>query len=175
MNNDYLLLPAAEVQRRQSTLLLQWNPMFLRPSRADKPFSGFVAHFTDDIAWQLERVEAYDLVVVARAKAIEAEFRMVAVRGKDIVAASQYMQSGQFVIQRDVPSKAYEVAVAVVEMLGKDFPDPMYIVDIAHVAGKYYLLEINGFSCPVLYNCDLEAIVHAAHEEAMHEWKAMQL
>lgn len=175
VNEDYLLLPAAEVRRRQQSLLLGWNPVFLRPSRADKPFSGFVAHSAEEIDRQLEKVEAFDLVVVAPAKAIEVEYRMVAVRGKGIVAASQYMQSGQFTVQREVPARAFEVAASVVEMLGVDFPDPMYIVDIAHVAGEYRLLEINGFSYAVLYDCDLEAIVRAAHEEALHEWNAMQL
>jgi len=175
VNEDYLLLPAAEVRRRQSTLLMQWNSLFLRPARADKPFSGFVAHSPDDIERQLGTVEAYDLVVVAPAKAIESEYRMVAVRSKGIVAASQYMRNGQFIIQRDAPSAVYQVAASVVELLGEDFPDPMYIVDIAHVEDEYRLLEINGFSYAVLYDCDLEAIVRAAHEEALHEWDEMQL
>jgi hypothetical protein len=173
VNEDYLLLPAAEVRRRKSTLLTQWHSMFLRPSRADKPFSGFVAHSPDDIERQLDKVEEYDLVVVARAKEIESEYRLVAVRGKGIVAASQYMHHGQFVIQRDTPSLAYEVAASVVEMMGNDFPDPMYIVDIARVEGGYHLLEINGFSYATLYACELEAVVRAAHEEALHEWSAM--
>jgi hypothetical protein len=175
VNEDYLLLPAAEVRRRQRTLLLQWNPVFLRPSRADKPFSGFVAHSPEEIERQLERVEASDLVVVARAKAIAAEYRMVAVRGKGVVAASRYMRSGQFNVGRRAPSNASRAAAAVVEMIGLDFPDPMYIVDIAQVAGEYRLLEINGFSYAVLYGCDLEAVVRAAHEEALQEWDAMHL
>lgn len=174
VNEDYLLLPAAEVRRRQRALLKQWNPLFLRPSRADKPFSGFVAHSPDDIEQQLEKVEVYDLVVVARAKEIEAEYRMVAIRGKGIVAASQYMQSGELAIQRDAPSRAIQAAESVVEMIGADFPDPMYIVDTAHVEDEYRLLEINGFSYAILYDCDLEAIVHAAHEEVLHEWNTMQ-
>lgn len=43
LNEDYIILPASEVKRRQNILLQQWEPMFLRPVRADKPFAGFVA------------------------------------------------------------------------------------------------------------------------------------
>ena len=174
-NDNYMLLPAAEVMRRQRSLLSQWNALFLRPSRADKPFSGFVAHSTEDIERQLEGVEEHDLVVVAPVKVIEAEYRMAAVRGKGIVAASQYMLGGQLVLEQDAPPNALHVAATVVEKIGEDFPDPMYIVDIARVEGEYRLMEINGFSYAILYACDLEAIVHAAHEEALREWKAMHL
>ncbi len=114
-------------------------------------------------------------MVVAPAKEIEAEYRMVALRGKGIVAASQYVQNGEVAIQRDAPSGAYQIAASAIEMMGEDFPDPMYMVDIAQHQGEYRLLEINGFSYSIFYGCDLEAIVHAAHEAALHEWKAVQL
>ncbi len=61
LNDDYLLLPAAEVRRRKGALLSQGNKIFLRPVRADKPFSGIVAHTPEEIERQLEKVEAYDL------------------------------------------------------------------------------------------------------------------
>jgi len=172
-NDEYILLPAAEVRRRQIGLFSSWCPMFVRPARADKPFSGFVAHTADDIERQLEKVEVYDLVVLAPAKVIEAEYRMVAVRGKGIVAASRYMRNSQIAIDRNVPAEAYQVAAAVVEIIGEDFPDPMYIVDISEAQGEYSLLEINGFSYAIFYACDLEDIVEAAHDEALREWAEM--
>jgi hypothetical protein len=176
-NDDYLLLPAAEVKRRQQALLAKWGRLFLRPTRADKPFSGMVVGRDEweEIERQLDKVEAYDLVVVAPAKEIEAEYRLVAVRGKGIVAASQYRQNAQSAFHRDVPSEAYQVAETAVKMIGEDFADPMYIVDIARHQDEFRLLEINGFSYAVFYACDLETIVQAAHEEALREWNAMQL
>ena len=51
----------------------------------------------------------------------------------------------------------------------------MYLVDIALCEGEYRLLEINGFSFASFYVCDLQAIVRAAHEEAMREWQQMQM
>jgi len=38
----------------------------------------------------LEKVEPHDLIVLAPAREIEAEYRMVAVRGNGVVAASRY-------------------------------------------------------------------------------------
>jgi hypothetical protein len=175
-NDDYILLPVGEVRRRQDRLLQEWGGMFLRPSRADKPFSGFVIHGVnaDEIERRLASREAHELVVLARAKEIEAEYRTVAVRGRGIVTASQYMQDDHLYLDRKVPAAVEQVATAVVNALGNDFSDPMIVVDIAQSEGQYRLLELNGFSFASFYTCDLEAIVRAAHEEAMREWKEMQ-
>ena len=120
----------------------------LRPSRADKPFSGFVVNVEtrNDIERRFEKMAAHDLVAVAQIKPIQAEYRMVAVRGRGVVATSQYMQDGDFYSQPNVPQEAIKVAEAVIERLGSEFPDPMYVVDIAKSQGAYRLLEINGFS-----------------------------
>ncbi len=176
LSDDYVLLPAFEVIRRLDGILKDWGSVFLRPCRADKPFSGFVASrdTPNDLERRFEKMAAHDLVVVARVKPIEAEYRMVAVRGKGVVATSQYMQEGEFYSQSKVPAEALRIAEAVIQILGDDFPDPMYIVDIAKSQGAYRLLEINGFSYAVLYACDLEATVRAAHEEALREWRDAQ-
>jgi hypothetical protein len=176
LNDDYILLPAGEVKRRQNVMLQQWQQMFLRPVRADKPFSGFVVarDQAEEIERQLSGVLSHDLIVLAPAKEIEAEYRTVAVRGRGIVAASQYMRESQLHIERETPVEALQVAEHVVTALGSDFPDPMYVVDIARYRGEYRLLEINGFSFASFYACDLEVIVRAAHEEAVREWQEMQ-
>ena len=61
LNEDYILLPAGEVRQRQNILLQQWEQMFLRPVRADKPFAGFVATRSnpETIMHQLQNVEAH--------------------------------------------------------------------------------------------------------------------
>jgi len=77
LNDDYLLLPAAEVRRRKTALLrfTMGGPIFLRPARADKPFSGIVVHTPDEIEQHLEKVRTDDLIVLAPAREIEAEYR----------------------------------------------------------------------------------------------------
>ena len=177
LNNDYILLPAGEVRQRQNLLRQQWETMFLRPVRADKPFDGFVTKWDqpDEIQQRLRNVEAHELVVLASAKNIQAEYRTVAVRDQGIVTASQYMRNGEFCLVRQIPAEAQQVAEAVIKTLGADFPDSMYVVDIALCEGEYRLLEINGFSFASFYACDLEAIVHAAHEQALREWHEMQI
>jgi hypothetical protein len=177
LNDDYVLLPAGEVRRRQSLLRQQWGAVFLRPVRADKPFAGFVActDAGDEIEERLIRLEKHDLVVVARAKTIDAEYRTVAVRGKGIIAESQYMRQGQLDLDQEVPPEVEQAAKDVVMALGTNFPDPMFVVDIALCQGQYRLLEVNSFSFSIFYACDLEAIVRAAHTEAISEWQQMQI
>ena len=85
------------------------------------------------------------------------------------------MRDGEPYLEAQIPSEAQETAQAVAEALGADFPDPMFVIDIALSQGKYRLLEINGFSFASFYACDLKAIVRAAHEQALREWQDMQL
>lgn len=176
INDDYIFLPSGEVMRRLPDLLKEWEQVFLRPSRADKPFSGFVANADtgEDIKLRLRNMTPSDLVVLASAKAIEAEYRLVAVRAGKIVASSQYLQHGQFFSAPQTPPEALAVAETIVLALGKDFPDPMLVIDIGKCEGRYGLVEINGFSFANFYACDLEAIVRVAHEQAMMEWQEMK-
>jgi hypothetical protein len=172
LNDDYVLLPAGEVLRRQKDLLESWNRVFMRPVRADKPFAGFVAarDRPEEIERNLRCVEAHELIVLARPKRIEAEYRAIVMRERGIVAVSQYMQDGERHLHPQIPAQARQVTEEVVQALGNDFPDPMYVVDIARSQGLYRLLEINSFSASLFYTCDLEAVVRAAHAEAMREW-----
>lgn len=177
LNDDYILLPVGEVLRRQKTLLAERNAIFLRPVRADKSFSGFVAHAETpaEIEAKLRSAEAHDLVVLAEPKEIEAEYRAVAMRGTGIVTASQYMRNGQLTITPEMPAEARQVAAQVMKALGDDFPDPMFMVDIARSNSAYRLLELNSFSASDFYACDLEVIARAAHDSALREWEELRV
>ena len=177
LNDDYILLPAGEVIRRQDALLEMWGQIFVRPVRADKPFSGFVAtrEHANEIERVLAEVETHELVALARPKQIQAEYRAVVVRSQGVIAVSQYMEEGALHLKPEMPVPARQVAEAVVQTLGEGFPDPMFVVDIALCQGDYRLLEINSFSASLFYACDLNAIVRAAHGEALREWQTIQV
>jgi len=45
-------------------------------------------------------------------------------------------------------------------------PDPVFMMDVCETEGQFWLVELNGFSCSWLYQCDLTAVVSQASEVA---------
>jgi hypothetical protein len=45
------------------------------------------------------------------------------------------------------------------------------MLDVCESDGRLWLVELNGFSCSWLYQCDLGAVVAAAGELAEREWE----
>jgi hypothetical protein len=50
-------------------------------------------------------------------------------------------------------------------------PDPIFMLDICEAEERFWLVEINGFSCSWLYACDLAAVVREASRLASECWK----
>jgi hypothetical protein len=49
-------------------------------------------------------------------------------------------------------------------------PDPIFMVDVCASDGRLWLVELNGFSCSWLYQCDLPSVVGRASELAVRQW-----
>ena len=50
-------------------------------------------------------------------------------------------------------------------------PDPVFMLDVCEADGQLWLVEINGFSCSWLYQCDLAAVVAEASGLATQAWE----
>ena len=49
-------------------------------------------------------------------------------------------------------------------------PDPIFMIDVCESDGRLWLVELNGFSCSWLYQCDLPEVVERASELAVRQW-----
>ena len=49
-------------------------------------------------------------------------------------------------------------------------PDPIFMIDVCESDGRFCLVELNGFSCSWLYQCDLPEVVGRASELAVRQW-----
>jgi hypothetical protein len=45
-------------------------------------------------------------------------------------------------------------------------PDPVFMMDVCESEGQLWLVELNGFSCSWLYQCDLSGVVSEVSELA---------
>ena len=49
-------------------------------------------------------------------------------------------------------------------------PDPIFMLDVCESDDRLWLVELNGFSCSWLYQCDLPEVVEKASELAVRQW-----
>ena len=168
LNGDFHMLPFGELRRRAPPA----DPVFLRPDRVTKSFTGFVidpADYAFEISC-LERnggIQPEELVIVAPAREIETECRFVIADGA-VVAGSTYGWADGFKPSPDTPGICRDLAV---EVAGRQWqPDTVYTCDVAVSEGRARLVELNCFSCSGLYACDTGAVAEAVTACALDEY-----
>ncbi len=171
LNSRYALLPSYEALRLGNWLFELFGrdgQVFLRPDTGDKRFTGRLVDreaFGDALA--PARYDPEPLVVVAAPRRIGAEWRLV-VSGEEVLAASRYRTVEAIDVVTGCPP---EVADFIGEVLAtvRWRPDPIFVADVCESDGRYYLLELNGFSCAGLYACDPAPIVRRAAELILND------
>jgi len=176
LNQDYIMMPAVELLRQKEFVYEKMgidNCVFVRPSSGFKEFAGALVPFEEmnknalGFGFYHENPEL--MTVVTTPKVITKEWRFV-VAEKKVITGSQYR------LGKDVEPELVETtceaalyAQSIVDAVEWE-PDPIYTLDVCESDGKLFLLELNGFSTSVLYDCDLEIIVRVASEMAKKEW-----
>lgn len=177
LNDDFVLLPYAEVLRRGPDA---WGgPFFLKPDAVTKAFTGQVIGNEGDLSAvnQIERVSGDTLCVVAKPKFIKGEFRFViADRGDgsepEVVTGSEYRWDRKLDIRSDVHPLCLDMAREVARRPWQ--ADTVYVCDVAltEIGGKdaARVVELNTFSCAGLYACDTRKIVEVVSAAAWSEF-----
>ncbi|BAZ14143.1 hypothetical protein NIES4071_59830 [Calothrix sp. NIES-4071] len=147
--------------------------LFVRPDSPLKLFPGNVYSLGElDNLQMFMRCHYLEdeniLVVVAKERQIDGEWRVIVSDGK-IVGASQYKQFGKpFYTGRMLE----EVLLLAQEVAGCGWqPDSIWVLDLCIFEGKAYILEIGFFSCAALYRCELSSVVREASRIALLEWR----
>jgi hypothetical protein len=173
LNQRYTVLPAAEAVRHRDAVydyLGRGDEVFVRPNGCQKLFTGRrVAR--DDFVAALgpARYDPATLVVIAEPRAVGREWRLV-VAGGAVIAASQYQRDGALEVVAGCPDAVRSFAAAALAAAGWA-PDDIFMMDVCESEGRLCLLELNGFSCSALYECDPRAVVAAASALAVRAWE----
>jgi hypothetical protein len=174
LNQNYAILPGVEAIRQRDWLFSVFgrdDEVFARPTGCHKLFVGRrISRDSFAAAMAPTRYDPATLVVVASPKTINREWRVVVSRDR-LVAASHYASEG---IRSITPGCPDEVRAFAAMMLAEVRwrPDPIFMMDIGESEGRLWLIELNGFSCSWLYQCDLAAIVAETSELARQAWEA---
>lgn len=184
LNDDYVILPFDEVCGR--LVRGELGPsIFIKPESGLKEFTGQVLDagmLYSEIKKQLSPHGIIDptiLCVVARPKAIKAEFRYVIVNRR-VITGSEYRWDNKLDVRLDTHPVCDAMAKKAAEAEWQ--ADTVYVCDVALVENRETrggdlcidevakVIELNAFSSSGLYACDTRKIVEAVSEAAVKEW-----
>jgi hypothetical protein len=174
LNEYYAIMPGVEAIRQRDWLYEVFGPegeVFARPTGCHKVFTGRCIHKDDFVsALGPTRYDPATLVTVAAPKEIGTEWRLV-VAGDRVVAASRYAEQGSRSVAPGCPSDVRAFAESMLAEV-RWRPDPVFMMDLCESDGRLWLVELNGFSCSWLYQCDLGEVVARAGELATRAWES---
>lgn len=172
LNDDFILLPYGEVLRRGFESF--GDAYFLKPDAVTKAFTGFVMtreNYHTEVTTLRDKsaVDPAMICVVAKPRAIEAEFRFV-IADRKVVTGSQYRWDDRQDVRLDVLPVCEELAWEVARRQWQ--PDRCYTCDVALIEDRTRarVVELNTFSSSGFYACDTRRIVEAVSRAAWREY-----
>jgi hypothetical protein len=172
LNQHHTILPGVDALQQVDTLFAEFaieEEVFARPTSCHKLFNGRCIpreRFTQALA--PTRYDPSTRVVIAEPREIAYEWRLVVVEDR-VIAGSQYARWGERDIAPGCPEEVRSFAGSVLAQVSWR-PDPIFMMDVGESAGRLGLVELNGFSCSWLYQCDLPAVIHEASALATRTW-----
>jgi hypothetical protein len=172
LNQHYAIMPGVEAIRQSDWLFSVFgggDEVFVRPAGCQKLFVGrCVHHESFAAALSPARYDPATQVVIAAPREIGREWRLVVV-DDCVIAASQYAEDGAKSVAAGCPDEVGDFVTGMLKAVTWR-PDPIFIVDVCESDGRLWLVELNGFSCSWLYQCDLPRVVGRASELAARQW-----
>jgi ATP-grasp domain, R2K clade family 3 len=162
LNSIYSLLPSSEALRQSDQLFATFavkGELFVRPSIGRKLFTGSLVDPDGFQSLLSQIIDHRTLIVITSPKTVEREWRLFVVNN-EIVTHSQYARRGVSEMSPHCPDEVIAYGAAILQSVTWR-PDPLFTMDVCESGGSLYLLELNGFSCSNLYECDLGRIVRS--------------
>lgn len=154
------------------------DDLFVRPDGDLKEFAGEVMTFKGLCDWAAVingggfEFDGSLLVAIAGPKPIKSEWRVFAVEGARVIAATRYRLNGRLAPEADVPPK---VVSFVESRLREWMPAPAIALDVAEVDNEIRILELSDIHSVGHYAADIEAVVVETSKVASHHWGMSEL
>ena len=150
------------------------DELFVRPDGDLKEFAGDLMTFQALCDWAAKvagggfEIDGALRVAVAKPKTIKSEWRVFAVEGPRVIAATRYRVGGRLAPNADVPQ---EVIAFVEARLREWMPAPAVALDVAETGNEIRVLELTDIHSAGFYAADVEAVVVETSRVATHHWR----
>jgi hypothetical protein len=177
LNNNYIMLPFGDIERRRAFLLEtigKDGQFFMRPSSGFKIFGGQIMDLKnwerDMMVLRHYQVDPERVVVVSPPQEITTEWRTIVVEDR-VICGSQYVKNDE-IEHGPCPEEVLQYANFVVKQT--DYrPDRVWCLDVCETKDGLSVLEVGAFSTCGLYACPMEPIVREVSKVAFEEWEEM--
>jgi len=172
LNRRHAIMPGVDAINKRNELFAEFGTddrVFVRPTGCVKVFNGRcvdATSFADALA--PSRYDPSTKVLVAEPKVVGCEWRFIIAEHQPI-AVSQYHDAGVRCVRQGCPKEVWSFVESVLAAVAWQ-PDPIFMMDVCESGGKLHVVELNGFSCAGLYDCDLATVVAKASELAERIW-----
>lgn len=132
------------------------NVKFVRPDKGDKAFTGQC--FEHGVLWKacknfIERnTDPDDWLVLSSFKDIGPEYRFVMYRNQ-VLSGTMYSTESDIEYERITEDSSPWKYIQRVTS-DKEYPKEFWVVDVCYYEDRYYVIELNSFSCASWYKCD---------------------
>ncbi len=167
LNQDHAFLPYGELIDKEEWVFNTFgidDCVFMRPNSGFKEFTGQVyekKYWKGMIELSNTDIQPEDLVVVARPRDIDFEYRVIVGPDGPITLCRTHKDRK---LDADVEENCINAELIrdfINEVLEETnySPDPFFTIDVGILAGRPYIVEVNSMSCSGYYRCDLSKIV----------------
>lgn len=177
LNQESQFVPFGLLEQQKELLYERYgsdNCIFIRPDKGTKLFTGqvFAKEIFDkemNYIKDFHQVNPSELCVVAKPYKIKDEYRFIVV-GDTVVTGSYYRVNGVVGNKNADGTMAHKFAQHVVNKTSYR-PNRVWCLDICKCGDRYYVVEVGGFSCAGLYECDRVKLIPEVNRVAMEEWQ----
>jgi hypothetical protein len=163
LNADARLLSMGQLAC-DDALARDTRPIFARPCNDSKVFAGHITPSCDLVAWARRALELGDSTLAAETRVLLAEpvglrdeWRLFVVDGQ-VVTGSHYRTYQRLDVSPGVPD---EVRCFAEELLARESPSPVVVMDVGRSGDGLFVIEFNGACSSGFYAADLSAFVAA--------------
>ena len=177
LNQEHQFVPFGLFEYQKELLYELYNSdncIFIRPDKGTKMFTGqvFAKEIFDkemNYIKDFHQVNPSELCVVAKPYKIKHEYRFIVVNDT-VVTGSYYRINGIVGNKNADNSMSHKFAQHVVNKTSYR-PNRVWCLDICKCGDRYYVVEVGGFSCAGLYECDRVKLIPEINRVAVEEWK----
>lgn len=151
--------------REQCELFKQEGMVFIRPDKDNKIFNGQLMEVDKLNNWVDKMMgDSNSLlnehIIISSPVNIDYEYRLFIVNGR-VLSGSLYRMNGMLTVNNFIPNEIIDFAE---EMSSVYSPSTIFVMDIAYVFGRLFVIEVGCFNSAGFYASDIEKIIIGVSE-----------